>query len=145
MPALGGFASLLAYVVISEGIVAAIDHFTGDPEGDAQRALQQVSIQNQLEAQGRLSLEQQQQEDVDETFSKFNRIPGQILSKVSLSQDALTNARNNQTIDTPVLDFVSSKLGMQSQELSQRTAPSRMGDRSSIYDAINKNIPGVSQ
>lgn len=143
MPALGGIASLLAYVVVSEGIVAAIDHFTGDPEGDAQRALQQLSVQQQVEAQGTLALEQEQREDLDKTFSKFNRIPGQILSKASLAQEDATAIRGNQPVDTGVLDFVSGKLNISPEDLSRRTSPGRLGDYTGVINSINKNIPGA--
>ena len=143
MAVIGGIAALLAYIVVSEGIVASIDHFTGDPEGDVKRALEQLSTTSQIEAQGSLALEQQQREELEGRFAKFNRIPGQILSRASLVDEDVSALRGNRSLDTGVLDFVAGKLGVSPQDLVGRTSPARLGDFTGVIESVNKNVPGA--
>lgn len=147
--ALGATATLIGSVLLIEGILAFINNATGDPKGDVQRTLEQTAIQSQLRASQELALEQQQEEELQGQFARFNRPAQQALSSAAIlgSPGGVAGARGGQVVQgqvpqgTELLDLVSARVGLSPDELRSLTSSGRVGDLTSLPQAAGGPIP----
>ncbi len=131
-----GAATLFGSIALFEGVAALLEHIEGDPETSVAIALQQLAARNQRRAFSLAATEQAGAEDVERRFAQFNEIPSRALSQASLSRQQFAGT----PADAGLLDFVSSRLGVPSSELSRVSSPSRMGDMSQVHRKMESSL-----
>jgi hypothetical protein len=136
--AIGAIGGILASIVVTEGILAALESMEGDPEADVQQALQDLAAKNQREAFALEAGEVMGEEDLDKKFARFNEIPRRALTQAALTGSSPLGTRTGTPQDTGLLDFVSGRLGVQPNDLRASSAPRRMGDMSGLLRSIGK-------
>ncbi len=129
----------LGYFVLFEGMAAIMKEITGDPEADVQAALQRLQAKTARRHATDLAAEQATAEDIDEQFAQFNEIPGRALSEAAI----LSNSPNPNPPDTALLDYVSQRLRVPAREFDRLSAPSRLGDMSSLHRGIGASLPSA--
>lgn len=133
--AVGMIVGTLGAIVLVEGVMALLKHIEGDPEADVQAALQQLASKNQRRAMGILATEQRGKEQVEEQFARFNEVPRRALSQSAMLQSGGPAMGR----ESGLIDMVSSRLGMSSEQLGQVSHPSRLGDMSSVIRRMGKS------
>lgn len=139
-----GAATIFGSIALFEGVAALLEHIEGDPEADVAAALQQLAAKNQRRAFAQAAAETAGAEHLEQKFAKFNRIPSRFLTQAALSRMPGPEL-GGPPPDTGLLDMVSTRLGVDPQALGRASAPSRMGDASTIYRQMGKSPPGVGQ
>ncbi len=129
MAAFGAIAGTLGIIALFEGVAALLEHLEGDPEAEVSAALQRLASKNQRRAFALAAVEQEGIEDVNQKFARFNKIPSRMLTQAAISRSPGPPIGG---IDTGLLDMVSSRMGVSSQQFEQMSHPNRMGDMSSV-------------
>jgi len=127
----GNIVTFLASFVVAELLSRAMEDAAGDPEA----AVASILRAGQKQAQIKASMATTQSAEVKEAVGKsFQGIrPDQRLTDLALMK---RGAMNITPDDTPVLSFISSKLGVNPQRLMQLSNPSRMGDFSELQTVL---------
>ena len=133
----GGIAGFLASIAIAEVIARALEDAVGDPEAAVTAILKAGGEQ----AISTANFAQTQSADVQEAVAKsFQGIhPEKRLTELALMKRGALSITPD---DTPVLAYISSKLGMNPQRLMELSNPSRMGDFAELQTVLPPEAKG---
>lgn len=133
---LANVGAMLASYLLFEGISAFAENYNGDPEAAVAKALQNQAAESQFGALQEFSRPSRVGEFMGKTFSGI--APQKSLTEMAMMRNGLYDRTDPD--NTPVLNFVSSKLGITPDEFAQRTSPTRMGDLSGITKSLQPQM-----
>jgi len=127
----GNIFTALASFAAAEVLSRILEEAAGDPEA----AVEAINRAGQQQAQIRASFAQTQPLEVKEAVGKaFQGIrPEQRLTELALMK---RGALSFTPEDTPVLTYISSKLGINPRKIMKLSNPSRMGDFSEMQNTL---------
>jgi hypothetical protein len=123
---------VLASYLLMEGIASLAEHFTGDPEKAVEDALAGVRSQAEFSALQEYTRPTRVQQFMGETFKGVQ--PHRSLTELAMLRRGLHDNTDPET--SPVLSYVTQRLGISPNDFVRRTSPTRIGDMGAIDRAL---------
>lgn len=127
----GNIFTALASFMVAEALSRIIEDAAGDPEA----AVEAINRAGQQQAQVKATLSQTQPLEVKEAVGQaFSGVrPERRLTELALMK---RGALSITPEDTPVLSYISQKIGVPPHQLMELSNPSRMGDFSELQTVL---------
>jgi hypothetical protein len=129
----GNVVTAIATILVGEIISRAMNETGGDPEAAVERILAAGQQKAQVEAIMKTSQGVEEQESLAEHYRGLR--PDRTLTAMALQQRD-PSSREITPDRTPVLEYISKKLGMTPDDLKSLSSPSRMGDYSELQTVL---------
>lgn len=129
----GNLYAMLASIIAGEVISRMMNDAGGDPEAAVERILAAGQQKAQVEAVMKTSQAGEEQDALSEHYRGLR--PDRTMAAMALQQRS-PSSRAITPDNTPVLEYITKKLGITSDDLKSLSSPSRMGDYSELQTVL---------